>query len=135
MIRAGFIAAIAAFMTLPLDTALARRQLAIGEAIPVYVAPGHTARPVFVRPVLHSRWTPVDTSFDIPFREPIYSTPRGYVYRYVSGYEIRRVSGYGATRIHKARIHKAHRTSAKRVHRSRPVCVTEMGYGHYYLCH
>ena len=109
---------------------LAAGQLAIGEAIPLEPPPGYAFRAVYTPPVLHSRWEPADSTFGRTFREPIYTTPRGYVYRYVRGYTRVRVAD--ATLVRKVSVRKAvvRKTTVKRT----GACVTELGFGRYHLC-
>jgi hypothetical protein len=110
--------------------ALAAGQLAVGEVIPLEPPPGYAFRPVYTPPVLHSRWEPADSFGGRVFREPIYTTPPGYVYRYVRGYTRVRVAD--ATLVRKVSIRKAvvRKTTVKRT----GACVTELGYGRYELC-
>ncbi len=108
--------------------AFARGQLAVGEVVPLEPPPGYAFRAVYTPPVLSSRWEPDDTSYRRAFREPIYTAPRGYVYRYVRGYTRDRVSKLAdspvtvAVRKHTPRKQRAYS------------CVTDLGYGHYYEC-
>jgi hypothetical protein len=105
-------------------------QLAVGEVIPLEPPPGYAFRPVYVQPVLHSRWEPADSFGGRVFREPLYSTPRGYVYRHVQGYTRVRVAD--ATLVRKVSVRKVavRKTTVKRT----GTCVTELGYGRYHLC-
>ena len=116
--------------------AFAGRPLAVGEAIPLVPPPGYALRAVYTRPVLHSRWEPADTSFGRAFREPLYSTPPGYIYRYVRGYTRVRVFEPGLRPVRKVAVRKvAARTTVVKVKkRVRPACITDLGYGHYYEC-
>lgn len=106
--------------------AIAGGQLAVGEVIPLQPPPGYEFRPVYTPPALHSRWEPADASFGQTFREPLYTTPRGYVYRYVRGYTRVRVADPDRP-IRKVAVRKS--TAAKT-----GACVTELGYGRYHLC-
>jgi hypothetical protein len=106
--------------------AMAAGQLAVGEVIPLEPPPGYAFRPVYTPPVLHSRWEPADSFGGRVFREPIYTTPPGYVYRYVRGYTRVRVA-YADRPVRKVAVRK---TTAKRI----GACVTELGYGRYQLC-
>ena len=105
-------------------------QLAVGEVIPLEPPPGYAFRPVYVTPALHSRWEPTDSFGGRVFREPLYSTPRGYVYRHVQGYTRVRVAD--ATLVRKVSVRKTavRKTIVKRT----GACVTELGYGRYHLC-
>ncbi len=100
-------------------------QLAIGEVIPLQPPPGYAFRAVYTPPALHSRWEPADSTFRSVFREPLYTTPRGYIYRYVRGYTRVRVAD--PTRVRKVAARKA---TVKKT----GACVTELGYGRYHLC-
>ena len=106
-------------------------QLAVGEVIPLEPPPGYEFRALYTPPVLQSRWEPADTSFGLgrTFREPIYTAPRGYVYRYVRGYT--RVRVYDPA-LRPVRVAAVRKNPAKK---SRSYsCITELGYGHYYEC-
>lgn len=103
-------------------------QLAVGEVIPLEPPPGYEFRAVYTPPVLHSRWEPTDDSYGHVFREPVYTAPRGYVYRYVRGYTRVRVVD-PAPRPVKVVARKY----APRKHHSHS-CVTDLGYGRYYDC-
>ena len=94
--------------------------------IPLQPPPGYEFRAVYTPPVLHSRWEPTDTSFGQTFREPLYTTPRGYVYRYVRGYTRVRVADPDRP-IRKVAVRKSTTTRTG-------ACVTELGYGRYHLC-
>lgn len=96
-------------------------QLAIGEVVPLDPPPGYIFRPVYTPPVPHSRWEPTDTSFRQTFREPLYATPRGYVYRYVRGYTRVRMAAAPVVR----KVAKAPKGGT---------CVTELGFGRYHGC-
>ncbi len=100
-------------------------QLAIGEVVPLESPPGYAFRAVYTSPVLHSRWEPADSAFGQTFREPLYTTPRGYIYKYVRGYTRVRVAGPAPVRKVTARKTAAKKTGA---------CVTELGFGRYHLC-
>ena len=107
--------------------------LAVGEVIPLLPPEGYVFRPVYVRPIMHSRWEPTDTSMGYAFREPLYTAPRGYVYRTVSGYAVYRV----AVRPHTAgvRPHAVKKKSVRAAARKRgPLCVTDIGYGRWSDC-
>ena len=113
------------------NPALAGGQLAVGEVIPLEPPPGYEFRALYTPPVLQSRWEPADTSFGPgrTFREPLYTTPRGYVYRYVRGYT--RVRVYDPA-LRPVRVAAVRKLSPKK---SRPSsCITELGYGHWYEC-
>jgi hypothetical protein len=105
---------------------MAAGQLAVGEVIPLEPPPGYAFRPVYTPPVLHSRWEPADSFGGRVFREPIYTTPPGYVYRYVRGYTRVRVADPDRP-VRRVAVRK---TTAKRT----GGCVTELGYGRYELC-
>jgi hypothetical protein len=112
--------------------ASAERQLAIGAAGGVVLPEGTRMIPVYTWP-RGTRWEPVDAGEGYRFREPIYTTPRGYRYVYVRGYRI--------IKARKAAIravsHKRHvaKHSVVRVKKARkPGCVTDLGYGRYELC-
>ncbi|ARQ00293.1 hypothetical protein [Pseudorhodoplanes sinuspersici] len=105
------------------------RQLAVGAAAGFIEPPGYRAVPVYVWPN-GGRWTPVDTTMGYPFREPIYSTPRGYRYVYVRGYYWKRVPNPYAPRVYK-RVVKA--SYAKPRRRGGP-CITDIGNGRYQFC-
>src|SRR5688572_2652265 len=79
-------------------------QLAVGEVVPLEPPPGYAFRAVHTPPVLHSRWEPADSSFGRTFREPLYTTPRGYIYRHVRGYTRVRVAD--ATLVRKVSVRK-----------------------------
>jgi hypothetical protein len=107
--------------------AFARGQLAVGEVVPLEPPPGYAFRAVYTPPVLSSRWEPDDTSYRRAFREPIYTAPRGYVYRYVRGYTRVRVAKLAARPVKVA----IRRSPTKKRSYS---CITDLGYGHYYQC-
>jgi hypothetical protein len=98
--------------------------LAIGEVIPLLPPEGYVFRPVYARPALGSRWEPTDYSMGRPFREPIYTAPRGYVYRTISGYAVYKVG------IRKVSVKKVRTAARKRG----PLCVTDIGYGRWSDC-
>lgn len=102
--------------------------LAVGEVVPLEPPPGYAFRPLYTAPVLHSRWEPADTTFGRAFREPLYSTPRGYVYRYVRGYTRVRVYEPGLRPVRVAAVRK------HTVRKRGTGCITELGYGHWYEC-
>jgi hypothetical protein len=79
------------------------RQLAVGAASGYFEPPGYRAVPVYTWP-RGPAWTPVDTSLGYTFREPIYSTPRGYKYVYVRGYYWRRLPDPNARRVYRRPI-------------------------------
>jgi hypothetical protein len=103
--------------------ALAEMRLAVGAAAPIEQPVNGEIRPVYVTPVLGSRWEPTDNGF----REPIYTTPRGYIYRHVRGYTFL---------PHVVRVKKrvAVKASNVTVKKRRPACVTDIGYGRYEHC-
>jgi len=105
-------------------------QLAVGEVIPLEPPPRYAFRAVYTPPVLHSRWEPADSASGRVFREPLYTTPRGYIYRHVRGYTRVRVAD--ATLVRKVSVRKAavRKTTVKKT----GACVTELGYGRYHLC-
>jgi hypothetical protein len=104
------------------------RQLAVGAAAGYFEPPGYRAIPVYTPPNGPS-WSPVDWTLGYPFREPVYSTPRGYKYMYVRGYYWKRLPDPNAPRVYR-RVVKA--SAVKRV-RSGP-CVTDIGFGRYEMC-
>ena len=108
--------------------AFAGGQLAVGEVIPLEPPPGYEFRAVYTRPVLASRWEPADSSYRHVFREPLYTAPRGYIYRYVRGYTAVRVVDPSLRPVRKVAVRKH---AAKKVRAS---CITDLGYGHYYDC-
>jgi len=103
---------------------LAGGQLAVGEVIPLEPPPGYEFRALYTPPVLHSRWEPTDTSFGRAFREPLYTAPRGYIYRHVRGYT--------AVRVVDPALRPVRKHAAKKVRGSS--CITDLGFGHYYEC-
>lgn len=106
--------------------AMAAGQLAVGEVIPLQPPPGYAFRPVYTPPALHSRWEPTDRFGGRVFREPIYSTPPGYIYRYVRGYTRVRLADPDRP-VRKIAVRKSTTTRTG-------ACVTELGYGRYQLC-
>lgn len=104
------------------------RQLAVGAAAGYFEPPGYKAVPVFTPPNGGS-WTPVDTTLGYRFREPIYSTPRGYRYAYVRGFYWKKLPNPYARRVYRPVV-KA--STVKRVRRA--PCVTDIGYGRYEMC-
>lgn len=112
--------------------ASAERQLAIGAAGGVVLPEGTRMIPVYTWP-RGKRWDPADVSEGWGFREPIYTTPRGYRYVYVRGYRIIRAYKPGF----RAATYKRHvvKTSVVRVKKARkPGCVTDLGFGRYERC-
>jgi hypothetical protein len=111
--------------------AFAGGQIAVGEVIPLEPPPGYEFRALYTPPVLHSRWEPADTSFgpSRTFREPLYMTPPGYVYRYVRGYTRVRVIDPALRPVRVAVVRKH---SPKKPRASS--CITDLGYGHWYEC-
>ena len=125
-LRTAIFAAAALLMALVPASA---RQLAVGAAAGFFEPPGYRAVPVYVRP--NGRpWTPVDTSMGYQFREPVYSTPRGYRYVYVRGYYWKRLRNFHARRVYK-RVVKTYAAKPRR--RSGP-CITDIGYGRHEFC-
>src|SRR5262249_19072892 len=108
--------------------AFAGRRLAVGMAAGYDVPPGYEAVPVFNRTVGYA-WTPADTSLGYAFREPIYSTPKGYRYSYVGGYYLRRVVNYSRPAVKRVYVKKT-----VTVRRHRGPCVTDIGYGRHQYC-
>ncbi len=104
------------------------RQLAVGAASGYFEPPGFKAVPVYTWP-RGPAWTPVDNSLGYPFREPIYSPPRGYKYVYVRGYYWKRLRSPDAPRVYRPVV-KA--SAVKRVRRA--PCVTDSGFGRYEMC-
>ena len=102
--------------------------LAVGEVIPLTPPPGWDYRPVYARPVMHSRWTPADTSMGEAFREPVHTAPPGYVHRYVRGYALVRLPDPAVAPV-------VRKPTVKRLRRAaEPRCVTDLGYGRHDLC-
>jgi hypothetical protein len=101
-------------------------QLAVGEVIPLEPPPGYAFRPLYTPPIMQSRWEPADTTFGVTFREPVYSTPRGYVYRYVRGYTRVRVADSSLRPVRVVRKPAARKRGSG--------CITDLGYGHWYYC-
>jgi hypothetical protein len=128
MQRPLFLLAAVALALLTTTDAFAGRRLAVGAAAGYEVPPGYEAVPVFTRPVGYA-WTPADTSLGYPFREPIYSTPKGYKYVYVRGYYLRRVAVEGAPVVKRVYVKKA-----TTVRRHRGPCVTDIGFGRHEYC-
>lgn len=114
---------LAASLALP-PAAQAGAPLAVGEVIPLLPPEGYVFRPVYARPALGSRWEPTDYSMGRPFREPLYTAPRGYVYRTISGYAVYKVG------IRKVSVKKVRTAARKRG----PLCVTDVGYGRWSDC-
>ena len=112
--------------------AVAGTRLAVGAVSPLPQSPLGEYRPVYVTPVKHSRWEPTSDGF----REPIYTTPRGYIYHHVRGYQLVRTKlalVVVKKRVKPARI--AVKVKAKkRVKKRRAACVTDIGYGRYEYC-
>lgn len=125
-IRAVFIALVALLAAAVLPASA--RQLAVGAASGYVEPPGYMAVPVYTWP-RGPAWTPVDTSLGYRFREPLYSTPRGYKYVYVRGYYWKRRPNPDAPRLYRPVV----RTSAAKPVRRAP-CVTDSGYGRYDMC-
>jgi hypothetical protein len=94
------------------------RQLAVGAASGYFEPPGYKAVPVYTWP-RGPAWTPVDTSFGRPFREPLYATPRGYKYVYVRGYYWKRLPNPYAVRSYRRRHHGHARPPRSLRHRYR----------------
>lgn len=123
-------ALLAGFLALPSALEARPAQLAVGEVIPLLPPEGYAFRPVYVQPAYGSRWEPADTSMGYPFREPLYTAPRGYVYRTIAGYAVYRVG------IHKPGVRKASKRKVSVASRKRgPLCVTDIGYGRWTDCH
>ena len=110
-------------------TPLLGQELAVGAAAGYEVPPGYDIVPVFIHPNGPS-WTPADTSFGYPFREPIYATPKGYRYYYVRGYTLRRVVDSDAPRVY---VKKKPRKVVGKAARRGP-CITDIGYGRHDYC-
>jgi hypothetical protein len=115
--------------TLAATDAFAGRRLSVGMAAGYEVPPGYVAVPIFNRTAGYA-WTPADYSLGYAFREPIYSTPKGYRYNYVGGYTLRRVVNYDRPAVKRVYIKKA----ATKVRRHRGACVTDIGYGRHDYC-
>jgi hypothetical protein len=112
------------------DASAQGRRLAIGAAGGYPEPPGYIVVPVYNRSV-GSGWTTADTSMGRAFREPIYTTPRGYRYAYVRGYTLRRVYDPGRPVIKRIHIKKT-AVPSRRAHRG--ACVTDNGYGRHEYC-
>ncbi len=109
------IAALAAcLVALAASEAFAATRLAIGAVWPLPERPGGEFRPVYVTPAPASRWEPTDGAF----REPIYTTPRGYIYRAIRGYEFNRTD----------------RAAGLAKKKRRAACITDIGHGPYARC-
>jgi hypothetical protein len=128
MTRLAFLFALAGMTLLGVADARADHRLVVGAAAGYYVPPGYRVVPVYTRPV-GPAWTPVDTTMGRPFREPIYSTPRGYRYAYIRGYTLRRMVAYHAPRVKRVSVTKSRKT---RRHRGR--CITDIGFGRHEYC-
>jgi hypothetical protein len=107
------------------------RQLAIGAAGGVILPEGARMIPVYTWP-RGTRWDPADVGETYSFREPIYTTPRGYRYVYVRGYQIIRARKASAFK------HRVHRVKSASVVRAKKIrhepCVTDIGNGRYEFC-
>lgn len=109
------------------------RQLAVGAAAGYVEPPGYMAVPVYTWPSGRA-WTPVDTSMGYPFREPIYSTPRGYKYVYVRGYYWKRIPDPYAPKVYRRVVKVAAKAPVRaKVRRSGP-CITDLGFGRHEYC-
>ncbi len=112
--------------------AVAATRLAVGAVAPLPQSPLGEFRPVYVTPVKHSRWEPTSDGF----REPVFTTPRGYTYRYVRGYQLVRTKHSSAVvkkRVKATRV--AGKVKAKKtVKKRRAACVTDIGHGRYEVC-
>jgi hypothetical protein len=109
--------------------AFAGRRLSVGMAAGYEVPPGYVAVPVFNR-ITGFAWTPADTSLGYAFREPIYSTPKGYRYNYVGGYTLRRIANDERPVAKRVYVKK----TATKIRRHRGACVTDIGYGRHEYC-
>ena len=112
--------------------AVAATRLAVGAVAPLPQSPLGEFRALYVTPAKQSRWEPTADGF----REPIFTTPRGYVYHSVRGYQLVRTQV--ASVVVKKRV-KATRNvgkgkSKKRVKKRRTSCLTDIGYGRYEFC-
>lgn len=132
MKRSLLAVALAMSVTLGAHHAVAGTRLAVGAVAPLPQSPLGEFRPVYVTPVKHSRWEPSSDGF----REPIYTTPRGYIYHHVRGYQLVRTklaSVVVKKRVKPTRI--AVKVKAKkRVKKRRAACVTDIGHGRYEVC-
>ena len=124
--------ALALCASLGVPNAIAATRLAVGAVAPLPQSPLGEFRAVYVTPVKNSRWEPTSDGF----REPIYTTPRGYIYHAVRGYQLVRTKHASMVvkkRVKTARI--AAKVKAKRtVKKRRAACVTDIGYGRYEYC-
>jgi hypothetical protein len=126
----AFVLAMSAILWAP--SAVAHTRLAVGAVAPLPQSPLGEFRPVYVMPVKHSRWEP----FSGGFREPIYTTPRGYIYHHVRGYQLVRTKHASVVvkkRVKPARV-AAKVKARKTVKKRRAACVTDIGYGRYEYC-
>jgi hypothetical protein len=132
MKRCLLVVALAISAVLGAPNAVAATRLAVGAVAPLPQSPLGEFRPVYVTPVKHSRWEPSSDGF----REPIYTTPRGYIYRHVRGYQLVRTKLAAVAvkkRVKPTRV--AGKVKAKtRVKKRRAACVTDIGYGRYEVC-
>lgn len=103
--------------------ARAEQPLAVGEVAGYRLPPDVQISPVY-NPLRGGRWEPLDRSFGTAFREPLYSTPRGYHYKFIRGYRVALLTPHIAVKHRVAH----HRKSGPRV------CVTDIGNGRYEEC-
>jgi len=136
MQRLALIFTVMAVALIGATDAFAGRRLAIGAAAGFEVPPGYKAVPVFNKPVGRA-WTPTDTSLGYRFREPIYTTPKGYKYVYVRGYYLRRVADYSRPVVKRAVVKPVVKRAVvkkTKVRRHRGRCVTDIGFGRHEYC-
>lgn len=123
---------LAAALVLVAAHAASARQIAIGAASGFVEPPGYIAVPVYTPP-RGPAWTPVDTTMGYPFREPIYSTPRGYKYVYVRGYYWKRLPRPYVKRVYR-KVSKPAAVKVRRVKVRYGPCVSDIGFGRHELC-
>jgi hypothetical protein len=118
------ICALAVPLFLPATDTFAR-PLAVGAA-------GTGLYPVYVVSPARSAEIP-DTTFGV-FREPIYTTPRGYRYIYVRGYrivpQVHRIHAVTAKKKFAVTAKSKRTKTAKRT----TGCISDLGYGRYSYC-
>ena len=132
MKRSLLVVTLAMSVILGTPHAVAGTRLAVGAVAPLPQSPLGEFRPVYVTPVKFSRWEPTSDGF----REPIYTTPRGYVYQHVRGYQLVRTKLASVAvkkRVKPTRV-AAKATTKKAVKKRRAACVTDIGYGRYEFC-
>ena len=132
MQRSLLVVTLAMSVILGTPHAVAGTRLAVGAVAPLPQSPLGEFRPVYVPPVKFSRWEPTSDGF----REPIYTTPRGYIYQHVRGYQLVRTKLASVAvkkRVKPTRVAAKVKTK-KTVKKRRAACVTDIGYGRYEFC-